>query len=286
MISAVRPVNRSKGESHFRMTSLLPLALLLATLIGLSLGLLGAGGSIITVPIFVYVLGLDAKVAVATSLPVVGITSFFGALGHWRSGNLKLAVAFAFGAAAMVGAFTGARLSRFISGRTQLVLLAIVMLAAAFFMFRGGIPGVRAEAEPGLKRRGATSWVLTAVIALAVGILTGLVGIGGGFLIVPALVLLGRVPMKAAVGTSLLVISLNAASGTIGYTGQVAVDWRFVAMFASVAVVGILLGTYLIRFVKQAVLRRAFAVFLVAVGLLILYENWAVVLPSATPPSH
>lgn len=266
---------------------MLPLALLLATLIGLSLGLLGAGGSIITVPIFVYVLGFDPKLAVATSLPVVGITSAFGAIGHWRAGDLRLATALLFGLAAVPGAFAGARLAAFISGRAQLIILATVMLVAAYFMLRGSSVRERALESPLRGRYDLGLYALIVIAALAVGLLTGLAGIGGGFLIVPALVLLARVPMKAAVGTSLLVIAMNAASGTVGYRGQVEISWRFVILFAAVAVTGILLGTYLVRFVSQARLRQGFAVFLVVIGTLILFENRSVLLSSSqsVPPA-
>jgi hypothetical protein len=114
---------------------------------------------------------------------------------------------------------------------------------------------------------------------LAVGVLTGLVGVGGGFLIVPALVLLGKVPMKQAVGTSLLVIAMKSAAGFLGYLGQVEVPWAFMALFTAVAVVGILGGTYLVRFVPQAALKRAFAVFLLVMGGFILYQNRASCMP-------
>jgi uncharacterized membrane protein YfcA len=122
---------------------------------------------------------------------------------------------------------------------------------------------------------------LIAAEGLAVGVLTGLVGVGGGFLIVPALVLLGKVPMKQAVGTSLLVIAMKSAAGFLGYLGQVQVAWGFMTVFTAVAVGGILLGTYLVRFVPQAALQRAFAVFLVVMGAFILYQNRGVLLPDS-----
>jgi uncharacterized membrane protein YfcA len=249
------------------------LGLALATLIGLSLGLLGGGGSILTVPIFVYVLGFEAKTAIAMSLAVVGATSAVGAVGHWRAGNVNMRVAAIFGVFAMGGTYLGARLAVYFSGAAQLTLFAAVMLAAAWFMFRP--PRLR---DAGAENPPPMSLVLIVVEGLAVGVLTGLVGVGGGFLIVPALVLLGGVPMKEAVGTSLLVIALKSAAGFAGYLGQVEVDWPFMSLFTLMAVLGIALGTYLVRFVPQHALRRAFAVFLVLMGSLILYQNRAVVL--------
>ena len=254
---------------------MLALGLSLAALIGLSLGLLGGGGSILTVPVLVYVLGYAAKPAIAMSLPIVGLTSLFGALLHWRLGNVRVGVALLFGVVAMVGAYAGARLSPLVSGSVQLVLLAVLMLAAAVSMFRGtrqppaaaGAPGVPAAEAPPMRR------AVIAVVALGVGVITGLVGIGGGFLVVPALVLLAGIPMRQAVGTSLLVITMNSAAGFAGYLGTVAIDWAFLAGFVAVAIAGALAGTALAGRVPQATLKRTFAVFLVVVGGFVLYRN-------------
>jgi uncharacterized protein len=117
------------------------------------------------------------------------------------------------------------------------------------------------------------SYGLIVVEGLAVGVLTGLVGVGGGFLIVPALVVLGKVPMKEAVGTSLVVIAMKSAAGFAGYFGQVEIRWSYLAMFTAVAIAGSLGGTYLVRYVPQGVLKKAFAVFLIVMGIFILYQN-------------
>lgn len=256
------------------------LGLGLAALIGLTLGLLGGGGSILTVPIFVYILGIETKTAIAMSLAVVGTTSFFGAISHWRAGHVNLRIALVFGSVAMVGTYLGARLAVFFSGAAQLALFASVMLIAAFFMFRekreASEPEVGGEA-PGIE----LPFPLIVAEGIAVGVLTGLVGVGGGFLIVPALVLLGKVPMKQAIGTSLLVIAMKSAAGFYGYLGQVEIAWGFMAMFTGVAIVGILAGTYLVRFVSQEALKRWFAVFLVVMGVFILYQNRGVFMPGA-----
>jgi uncharacterized protein len=279
------------------------LGLALAALIGLSLGLLGGGGSILTVPIFVYVLGFGAKEAIAMSLAVVGAVSLFGAASHWRAGNVNLRVALVFGGVAMVGTYLGARLAVFFSGAAQLALFAVVMLMAAFFMFREKKP-LRAEEEEWLAETADVEAMQDAAVlpggapvermplglivveGLAVGVLTGLVGVGGGFLIVPALVLLGKIPMKQAVGTSLLVIAMKSAAGFLGYMGQVEVPWGFMTIFTAVAITGILLGTYLVQYVSQAALKRAFAVFLLVMGGFILYQNRAVLLPHEEASAH
>jgi uncharacterized membrane protein YfcA len=244
-----------------------PLGAFFAFLIGLLLGLLGGGGSVLTVPVFVYLLDIDPKPAIAMSMPVVGTASLVGAVGHWRAGNVDVRSALLFGLVAMAGAFGGARLAVFVSGAVQLALLGVVMLAVATSMLRP------ASVRESLPARDASTWALLAGTALGVGLLTGLVGIGGGFLIVPALVLLVGVPMKRAVGTSLLVIAMNSLSGFLGYQGQVAVSWPFIAAFTSVAVVGIVVGTRLVQRVGATALRRGFALFLLAMAAFVLWRN-------------
>lgn len=242
------------------------LASLLGLLVGLSLGLLGGGGSVLTVPILVYLLGLDVKVAVAASLLVVGLTSLLGAGFHAREGNVQGRIALSFGLVAMVGAFGGARLATLIPGPVQLVLFAAVMLAAAVLMFRG-----RTSLEGGEPAGGA----VVLGTSLGVGVLTGVVGVGGGFMIVPALVLLLGLPMKEAVGTSLVVIFLNAVAGFAGYLGQVELPWMLLTGFAALSMVGILLGGILARRVSPDRLRQGFAVFLVVMAVTILLQNAA-----------
>jgi hypothetical protein len=245
----------------------------LALAIGLSLGILGGGGSILTVPIFVYVMGYSAKQAIAMSLVVVGATSLVGAFRHWRAGNVDVRAALVFGVLAMIGARVGAELSRIVPGIVQLSLLGVVMLVAATLMLRP-----RAEAKEMPTRRNVVfSVVATAGVGLGVGLLTGLIGTGGGFLFVPSLVLLARLPMKTAVGTSLFVIALSTAAGAFGYRGQAAVPWDVVALFTLIAIGGIFVGTRMLRYVSQQALRRAFAYFLFGMSAFVLYQNRAVI---------
>ena len=243
----------------------------LAALVGMSLGLMGGGGSILTVPIFVYVLGYEAKLAIAMSLPVIGVTSLVGAASHWRSGNVNIRTAVMFALIAMVGSYGGAQLARLLDGAVQLALLAAIMLLAAAMMYRSA-----QRTSPAAHAVGTVQPMRIALlvpVALAVGVVTGVVGIGGGFLVVPALVLLARAPMKQAVGTSLLVIALNSAAAFAGYLGQVQVPWAFVCAFTGVAVVGILGGSYLVRFVSQRMLKQGFALLLIVMGSFMLYQN-------------
>lgn len=242
------------------------LGYLFAALIGLALGTLGGGGSILTVPVFVYVLGFEPKLAIAMSLPVVGAAALIGVISHWRAGGVRLQTAAIFGSIAMVGSYAGARASVWFSGRAQLLILGILMVVAATLMARNATQEeLRTSAPPHI--------ALLLAVGLGVGLLTGLIGIGGGFLIVPALVILGRVPMKAAVGTSLLVIALNSTSGYLGHHGREIVPWGFVVRFTSVTVVGILAGTALVHHIPTRQLKRAFALLLVVVGALILWQN-------------
>jgi uncharacterized membrane protein YfcA len=237
-----------------------------ALLVGLTLGLLGGGGAIVTVPVLVYALGTDPKLAVVMALPIVGGVSAIGVVQHWRQGNVDFRTAAVFGVAAMVGAFGGAKLAQFVSGTAQLLLLAALMLGSAFSMLRSKkIDAVESDT------RNLGAAVL--LVGLGVGVLTGLLGIGGGFLLVPALVLLAKVPMRQAVGTSLTVIAMNTVAGYLGYLGQVDVPWRLVLQFGAIAAVGIVGGTALVPRIPQAGLKKSFGVLLILLSALIIWQQ-------------
>lgn len=251
------------------------LSVALGVLIGLSLGLLGGGGSILTVPVFVYVLGFPAKESIAMSLVVVGVTSLVGAVGHWRHGHVKIRVAFVFGLVAMAGTYLGTRLATRLTGEEQLAIFAAIMLIAAGFMLRGRQPqAARVAGDDTASGVWSLPIEVTAAEGFVVGSLTGLVGVGGGFLIVPALVLAG-LPMLDAVGTSLLTIAFNCAVGFYGYIGQVQVAWMPMALVTAGTIPGIATGTYAVRFVSQRNLRRGFAMLLLCVAGYILYRSAA-----------
>ena len=255
----------------------------LAILIGVSLGMLGGGGSVLTVPVFVYAAGFDPKTAIAMSFPVVGAASFVGAVTYWRAGVVMPRIAIAFGLVTMGGAVAGARLSTLVSGTTQLMILAVAIIAAAISMLRP-TPAV------GSGDAGPTQWrdmLRPSVVAagLAVGVLTGLVGIGGGFLIVPALVVLARVPMRAAVGTSLAVIAMNSSAAFAAHAATTAIPVTFVATFTAVAILGVVGGARAAHAVPAGALRRAFAILLLAVGAAILYQNRGVFTATAISTS-
>ena len=248
---------------------MLAAAIVPGVLIGAALGLLGGGGSVLTVPIFVYVLGFSPKEAIAMSLAVVAATSAFGTVGYWRAGHVNVRIATVFGGVAMLGTLLGVRLARFIPGTPQMVMFGAVMLAAAVFMLRGRPPCDEQRREG---TRSVASTVKVVAGGLLVGSLTGIVGVGGGFLIVPALVLM-QMPLRAAVGTSLLVITGTCVVGVLGYLGHVSLDWAAVALVAAGTLPGMALGSYLHQYVPQPILRRGFAVFLVVMAAFIFIES-------------
>jgi uncharacterized membrane protein YfcA len=236
----------------------LALALPLALVIGLTLGLLGGGGSILTVPILVLLLQVAPKDAIAMSLLVVGVTSLAATFAHARAGRVLWRTGAMFGAAGMAGAFLGGALARFIPAAVLLAGFAAMMLATAVAMLRRPSGTTLEARELGI----AHVLGLGAVVGLA----TGLVGAGGGFVIVPALVLVARVPMKVAVGTSLLVIAMNSFAGFAGHLSHAHLDWGLTALITLVAVVGSLAGSRLASRVPQAALRRGFAWFVLAMA--------------------
>lgn len=246
---------------------MIALAAALSLLIGLSLGLLGGGGSILTVPILVYILGIDAKPAIAMSLVVVGTTSLAALVPHARHGHVAWRTGAMFGAAGMVGAYLGGLGAGLLSGHTLLVLFALMMVVTALFMFRG-----RKEPAEGATPHTHATWRVL-VDGLVVGAVTGLVGAGGGFLVVPALVLLGGLDMRRAVGTSLLVIAMKSFAGYLGHASHVSIDVPLTAIVAASAVLGSLVGSALTTRIPASALRQGFAVFVLIMGALQLVKE-------------
>lgn len=248
------------------------LVVALAVLVGLSLGLLGGGGSILTLPLLVYVAGMDTKQAIATSLLVVGVTSAVAAVSHARAGRVQWRTGLLFGAAGMAGAYAGGRLAVFVPGGVLLVAFALMMIATAVAMLRGRRAG---------EQRGVHDVVPVGRVLLdgvVVGLVTGIVGAGGGFLVVPALTLLGGLSMPVAVGTSLLVIAMKSGAGLAGYLSSVQLDWDLAAMVTAAAVLGSLVGGRLAGRVEPEKLRRGFGWFVLSMAAFILVQE----IPDAT----
>jgi len=262
---------------------MLILSLAGALLIGVTLGLMGSGGSILTLPLLVYLLGRPGDTAVAESLAIVGGIAAFGVIPHARKRLVEWRTALLFGLPGMAGAFAGAVIGAWMDNVIQLVLFAGVMLTASAFMFRRAKPASEGTAD----MRPAA--LLVALQGAFVGVLTGIVGVGGGFLIVPALVLLGRLPIHRAVATSLVVIAANSAVAFTRYAITLAghdqhPDWRLIALFIAVGAAGTFVGKAVGGRISQATLRRAFAVFLVVMALVILAREGSKLL--AAPSSE
>ena len=255
-------------------------ALFGALAIGLSLGLFGSGGSILTVPILVYLLGHTDKVAIAESLAIVGGIALLGALPYARAKLIDWRSVGLFGVPAMAGTYGGAWIAGFVPGSVQLLVFACVMLLAAQRMWKPPkAPDRPGESDPGGADKPASrAWARIVGDGAVVGVLTGFVGVGGGFLIVPALVLLGGLPMRRAVATSLVIIALKSAAGFWKYLGVLGaagdtVDWSIIGLFILIGFFGSLGGKALNARIEQASLRRGFAVFLVLMAVFILIKE-------------
>ncbi|WP_125100762.1 sulfite exporter TauE/SafE family protein [Leucobacter chromiireducens] len=248
---------------------LIAIALALAALVGVSLGLLGGGGSILTVPILTYVLGMEPREAIAASLFIVGATSAVSMISHARSGRVRWKTGALFGIAGMIGAFAGGLIGGVIPGVVLMILFAIMMIVTATAMIRGRKDRGSA-AQAGDHSRPILRILLD---GLLVGIATGLVGAGGGFLIVPALNLLGGLPMAIAVGTSLLVIAMKSFAGLGGYLFSVQLNWPIVLAFTATAIAGSFAGVALAGRIPERALRKGFGVFVLLMGTFVLVQE-------------
>ncbi|MFG2087237.1 TSUP family transporter [Spirillospora sp. NPDC048824] len=253
---------------------ILALTLAAAVLIGVTLGLFGGGGSILTTPVLIYVAGVDAKTAIAMSLFVVGATSVVGAVPHARAGRIRWRTGLLFGAAGMVGAYAGGRLAAFIPANVLLIAFGIMMTVTAAAMLRG-----RKETGPD-QHAGNRPLARIFLEGSAVGLVTGLVGAGGGFLVVPALALLGGLPMPVAVGTSLLVIAMKSFAGLAGYLQSVQLDWSLTLSITALAAVGGLLGSRLSGRIDPERLRKAFGWFVLVMSVFVVAQE----LPAQAKP--
>lgn len=240
------------------------IVLVAALIMGFSLGLLGGGGSILAVPILVFLANVDEKVAIATSLLVVGATSLAALVGHARAGNVVWRVGMIFGVFSMMGAAIGGYLAKFIPGNILLMVFAGFMILTAVMMLKGGSKGPVASADTKIKIP------KVALEGLVVGAVTGLVGAGGGFLVVPALVILGGLNMKLAIGTSLMVIAMKSFAGFASFATHVQIDWALAGGFTLAAVLGSVMGGIVSRRIDAQKLRTGFAVFVLVMGAFIL----------------
>ena len=242
-------------------------------LIGFTLGLLGGGGSILTVPVLIYILGQDIHTATGSSLAIVGATAFAGALAHYRRGNLRLKTGIGFGLVSMLGTFPGVWLNRLIAAKTILFLFALLMIIVAGFMFRTQLSPQFCRKIP--LNRTYKEWLRLSFLALGVGGLTGFFGVGGGFLIVPALVLFGKYAAHEAVGTSLLIIGMASLSGFIGHLSLGSLDLWVIALFIIGGLLGSFIGTAAGEHTAPEKLTKAFGGFIFCVGIYMIVENFS-----------
>ncbi|MBI3246980.1 MAG: sulfite exporter TauE/SafE family protein [Deltaproteobacteria bacterium] len=246
---------------------MLLLGLLISVGIGVSLGLIGGGGSVIAVPVLVYVLGVDPHQAIGMSLAVVGMASFIGMLAYARKGTVDGKTGVVFGGAGVLGASVGSQLTYLVASSTLMLLFAGVMIVIA------GVMLVRKPQMEQERERSPVRLVNAIGIGMAVGALTGFLGVGGGFLIVPALLFFGGLDMKEAVGTSLLVIAINCTAGLLGHWHHGGFDVLLTFLVTAVAVTGALFGARLADKVSLSRLRASFAVVVFGVAVFLLVKN-------------
>ena len=237
----------------------LALAAVLSLVVGVVLGMLGGGGAILTLPMLVYALGVEPKTAIATSLFVVGATTITGTVVHARAGAVRWRIGAIFGAAAMAGAYGGGSIAHFIPATVLLVGFGVLMVVTAVAMLKGRT--IVADAPHPLRLGRALA------LGAAVGVLSGLVGAGGGFLIVPALTLFGGLAIREAIGTSLFVIGLQSFAGFAGHVTHVHIDWRLVLAITAASLLGSVAGAISGAKISPHGLRRGFAWLVIAMGL-------------------
>ena len=261
------------------------IAVVLGLLVGGSLGALGGGGSTLAVPILVFVAGMQAQTATSASLLVVGIASAFGVIGHFRNGNVRLGAGVAFGLAGIAGSRVGTLVNREVDERVLLGAFAVLILFVAVRMYRS-VNALAALREPAVVEIGGGTTLVAAppkavrapshlsvaaisklaVAATVVGLLTGLFGVGGGFAVVPALTMLLGFPAKEAIGTSLVVIVINATMALAMRSGDLGFDWAVVLPFLATVTIGVVIGARATADVDADRLTRSFALMLGAVA--------------------
>ena len=239
-------------------------ALALALVIGIGMGLLGGGGSIVAVPALTFAFGMAPKDAVLSSLVIVGLAAAAGAASGLARRVLRLRTAFLVAGPAIAGAAIGGAIGARLDDRAQLMILAATMLAAAVVM---AWPPRREPAD------GPPATLILAITGACAGTLTGIVGVGGGFLLVPALVIFARLPMTEASATSLFVITLSAISAIPHYLGRTSLQWSFIAPVAALAAGGTIAGGMIAPRLPQRILQQAFAVTLVILGSYVLLRR-------------
>ena len=253
-----------------------------ALLVGLVLGLIGGGGSILTVPVLVYLLGLNPVIATAYSLFVVGITSVVGAIQNLRKKLVDVKTAIIFSIPAFLAVYATSRWlvpsipeELFSIGTFVITKAIFIMIFFAVIMILASLSMILSKQNRKIDINEDTSYnySLIAIEGLVVGVLTGVVGAGGGFLIIPALVLLAKLPMKKAIGTSLIIVALKSLIGFIGDLQNLEIDWTFLLLFTAISVIGILIGVYISKFISGKKLKKGFGWFTLVMAMYIIFKE-------------
>jgi uncharacterized protein len=276
-------MNKKCGNIALHHSSMVIIGFLAAILIGLSLGLIGGGGSILTVPVLVYLFAVDPLLATSYSLFIVGTTSLIGAISNYRKGLVNLSTALLFGISSITTVFLTRKFIiplipthiatiwgfEITDGLITMLLFAVLMVMASLSMIKNGMKDESAELKSDKKIR----FISLTIYGILIGIVTGLLGAGGGFLLIPTLVIVVGLPMKEAVGTSLMIIAMNSL---IGFTGDIAhfnIDWRFLLEITAMAVSGIIIGGLLARKIKAGSLKKFFGWFVLVMGIYIIIKE-------------
>jgi len=263
------------------MDSLQIIGYLGALFVGLVLGLIGGGGSILTVPILVYILGYNPVIATAYSLFVVGSSSLVGTIQKMRKGFVDIKIGLAFSFPSFMAVYLSRRYlvpnlpDTLVSfGNLSLTKDMAIMIFFAFVMLLASISMIRTKREEQQLLNIKQPYYLTFIQGLVIGTVTGLIGAGGGFLYVPALVLWAKLPMKKAVGTSLIIVTINSLIGFTGDLQTIQVDWLFLLSFSSVTVIGILLGVFLSKYISGKKLKKGFGWFTLIMAIYIIFKEF------------
>lgn len=252
-----------------------------ALIIGVVLGLIGGGGSILTVPILVYMFGINPVLATAYSLFIVGLSSLFGAVRNMQKKLIDFKTAIVFSIPAFIAVYSTRMYlvpaipeSLFFLGEFEFTKNIGIMAFFALIMLLASVSMIRDDKKPQDRpvEKVSYNYPLIIIEGIVVGVITGIVGAGGGFLIIPALVLLAKLPMKKAVATSLLIISVKSLIGFLGDIQNYEIDWTFLGIFTALAAVGIFIGIWLNSFINGAKLKKGFGWFLVVMGIFIFYN--------------
>lgn len=247
--------------------------------IGISLGLIGGGGSILTVPVLVYLFAISPTIAISYSLFIVGFTSLVGSFNYYRKGLVNFKTVLLFGSSSITTVFIARKFIIpflpdvfFRIGSFKVTHSLFVMIVFAILMLAASVSMIRSRKIVAEKQTNEKPWMLV-IYGVLIGLVTGFLGAGGGFLLIPALVILMKLPMKEAIGTSLLIIALNSLIGFIGDIGRHAIDWKFITIVSAIAIAGIFVGSYFNQKVDSEKLKKGFGWFVLVMGIYIIVKE-------------